>query len=252
MSSHDGFFDDRSKCKASTIGEGARAFERSRGSTTGELCWHCCHPFDWQGLPMPIAYDQRRDAFTVIGNFCGIGCMKAYNGTRLSNTKDINYTNITLFAKRCFGKSVSVPTAPPRSSLAAFGGTMTIEEFRSKSPNGETLVGSGPNVFVTDKDSFKVPAPPEDAERRVPTHGETREDFYKEPDVDEDCDKKAKKKPKASSAKKRPPPRTAPPPTDDAVLKLKKSKNDEQKPSKSVGMLASCMGIEISEIPPER
>jgi hypothetical protein len=204
---------------------------------------------------MPIAYDSKRDAFTVIGNFCGIGCMKAYNGTRLSHTREINYTNISLFAKRCFGRIVNVKPAPPRNSLLAFGGTMTIEKFRAKSASDAQLVGDGPTVIFAENDSFKVSAPPDDVERRVPNQTETRADFERDDPRsnadDEACEEKKKKKPKASSSKKRPQ-RTAPPPTDDAVLKLKKARCEEPEPTKQTGMLAMCMGIEISEIPPER
>lgn len=201
---------------------------------------------------MPIDYNSKRDAFTVIGNFCGVGCMKAYNGTRISHTKEVNYTNISLFAKRCFGRLVDVKPAPPRSSLLAFGGTMTIEEFRAKTPNDAKLTGDGPEVVFAESDSFKVSAPPADMERRVPNQTETRSDIDREETLDRDEDEakdKKKKKTKASSSKKRPQ-RSAPPPTDDAVLKLKKSRCEEPEQTKPTGMLAMCMGIEISEIPP--
>jgi hypothetical protein len=267
---YDGFFSNVSG-NVSVVGGTARAFERPRSSPPGaekELCWHCCHSFDWPGLPMPIDYDPLRDAFKVIGNFCGIGCMKAFNGRRLSHTREVNYTNISTFAKRCFGKRISAPSAPPRESLLAFGGTLTIEQFREKSAAiGEDtssleLVDGGPTVVFVEKDGFAVPRPPEDAERRLPKQGETRGDF------DDDAASSSSPRPsdvykKKENAKKRPSAKAAvsahakkkaqrPLPTDEAVLKLKKSKCEEpdRSSAKSFGMLAESMGIEIQEIRP--
>lgn len=98
---------------------------------TSTLCWHCCHPFDGPPLPMPIRYDDRRDVFHVTGTFCSWECMKAYNGDSRSYMQHVNSTIITLFRKRCTGVLGSVRHAPPRLALKAFGGTMTIEEFRA-------------------------------------------------------------------------------------------------------------------------
>jgi hypothetical protein len=102
---------------------------------TDVWCWYCCHPFDTQPLPMPIKYDDRRDIFHVMGTFCSWPCMKAANSESNSVLKNVDAMNITLFYKRCTGKLGRVRPAPPRVTLRAFGGTMTIEEFRRASDN---------------------------------------------------------------------------------------------------------------------
>lgn len=99
--------------------------------TTDQLCWHCCHGFDTRPLPMPVKYDDRRDLFHVIGTFCSWECMKAYNLSSRDYRQDVNAINVSLFRKRCTGSAGPLRSAPPRSMLQAFGGTMTIDEFRS-------------------------------------------------------------------------------------------------------------------------
>lgn len=99
-------------------------------ATTATLCWYCCHPFDTQPLPMPIRYDDRRDLFHVVGSFCSWGCMKTYNLDSCSYMRHVNSTFITLFHKRCTGKLQGIRPSPPRLALEAFGGTMSIDEFR--------------------------------------------------------------------------------------------------------------------------
>lgn len=99
-------------------------------STTG-LCWHCCHAFEGPPLPLPVRYDERRDIFHVVGTFCSWGCMKSYNMDSGSWMKHVNTTIITLFRKRCTGVLGGIKPAPPKLALKAFGGTMSIEEFRA-------------------------------------------------------------------------------------------------------------------------
>lgn len=102
---------------------------------TDTLCWHCCHGFDTQPIPIPIAYDDRKDTFTVSGVFCSFACGKAYNlddrggGYR----RGINAVLITAFRKRCTGILGPIKMAPPRMLLKSFGGSMTIDDFRNAS-----------------------------------------------------------------------------------------------------------------------
>ena len=102
-------------------------------ATTDQWCWHCCHPFDTQPLPLPIKYDDRRDVFHVMGTFCSWACMKTFNAETSSYMKAVTANNITLLRKRCTGQLSSVRPAPPRVALRVFGGTMSIEQFREAS-----------------------------------------------------------------------------------------------------------------------
>ena len=96
------------------------------------LCWWCIH-----GLPqrpcihLPIKYDQRLDRFECIGNFCSWPCARAYaidmNTPRFGEILMF----LALMRKKAFGKSIPCFPAPKRWALKCFGGTMSIEEFRS-------------------------------------------------------------------------------------------------------------------------
>lgn len=105
----------------------------------GTLCWYCAHAFEGRAYPMPIKYDDKRDLFYVTGAFCGFPCMKRFNSERDSYLKHTNATTISLFVKRCLGRVTPVRSAPPRCALAAFGGTMSIAQFRGATENWQIV-----------------------------------------------------------------------------------------------------------------
>jgi hypothetical protein len=112
-----------------------RVVEQGRWPTSSSvLCWHCCHPFTGPPLPMPTHYDDRLDIFHVTGTFCSWECMKAYNlDSRSHASGRIDVTITSMFRKVCTirGTTRGIRSAPPRIKLEAFGGDMTIDEFRS-------------------------------------------------------------------------------------------------------------------------
>ena len=115
---------------------------------TDVWCWHCCHPFDTSPLPMPIKYDERRDAFVVTGTFCSWSCMKTYNSESANYLKNVISMLIRMFIKRCTGSTAPVRPAPPRVKLRAFGGSMGIEEFRAASSSGPHFRVLPPKMIV--------------------------------------------------------------------------------------------------------
>lgn len=96
------------------------------------LCWWCVHEIPQRPcIHLPIKYDEKLDRFECKGNFCSWPCAKAY-------AKDMNTSKsaeiqmyLALMRKRVHGKSVTCHAAPSRWVLKCFGGTMSIEEFRS-------------------------------------------------------------------------------------------------------------------------
>lgn len=99
---------------------------------TGLVCWWCVH-----GLPqrpcihLPVKYDDRLNRFTTIGNFCSWQCAKAYALDTNSAKSGEVQSFLAMMRLRAFGKFVPLWPAPKRQFLKCFGGTMTIEEFRS-------------------------------------------------------------------------------------------------------------------------
>ena len=104
---------------------------------TSVLCWWCCHSFDNCPVGLPESMDKQKRHFIVRGNFCSFSCAKSY--LYKSNMYCDYKVNIVLaLLKQLFvcvtGKTFtkhSIISAPPKETLRAFGGTLTIEEFRS-------------------------------------------------------------------------------------------------------------------------
>lgn len=96
------------------------------------VCWWCVH-----GLPekpcfhLPIKYDDRRKIFSTIGNFCSWACAKAYAIDMESSRKGEICSILALMRMQSIGKYTPLWPAPKRQCLAIFGGSMTIEQFRS-------------------------------------------------------------------------------------------------------------------------
>lgn len=95
------------------------------------VCWWCVHGLaQLPCIHVPTDYDDRRDLFTVRGNFCSWPCAKAWaqdnGGARAGEIQTI----MALMRRRIFGHYVPLWPAPKRESLQIFGGSLTIEEFR--------------------------------------------------------------------------------------------------------------------------
>jgi hypothetical protein len=94
-------------------------------------CWWCCHPIKDADIGMPVSYHSVKDLFHTYGHFCSVGCVKAYNHNEPLPKKANQMNLISLFLHK-HGLPENEDFAPPRQMLKVFGGTMTIEEFRSK------------------------------------------------------------------------------------------------------------------------
>ena len=67
-----------------------------------------------------------------MGAFCSWGCMKAFNLDRNKNEGGIIGQYILIMRKQMCHECIKpIKSAPSRFVLKEFGGTMTIEEFRS-------------------------------------------------------------------------------------------------------------------------
>lgn len=99
---------------------------------TDILCWNCCHSFSSRPIPLPTKYDEKKDTFHVMGNFCSWACVKAFSrdyGRSLSG-RGLQAMTIALLRKRLTGALTPIVAAPPRVVLKAFGGYMDIDEYR--------------------------------------------------------------------------------------------------------------------------
>lgn len=103
-------------------------------ATTDLLCWHDCHPI--HGIPFPIPWrkSRRYNVYDVYGLFCCPGCARAYNRAHsVIACRDMADTFIIEIAIKYYGckrATTGFPIAPARETLEAFGGILSIDEFR--------------------------------------------------------------------------------------------------------------------------
>lgn len=116
------------------------------------LCWWCCHSIDGNVLHMP--YSLKGNVFQTKGQFCSWECMKAFNVRNETYTTCRVADLITLYRKRVYGHIEPIVAAPSKYTLEAFGGTMTIEEFRSGSTHAWIPL---PNETYTKQTVYQKP-----------------------------------------------------------------------------------------------
>jgi hypothetical protein len=95
---------------------------------TNVLCWWCCHSFKTFPCFIPTRYDEIRKRYKVTGNFCSWNCAQSYYAQEFRQ-----YRRGDMFMNML--KELQIPyskikNAPPKEVLQAFGGTLTIEDYR--------------------------------------------------------------------------------------------------------------------------
>lgn len=109
-------------------------------------CWWCCHDIPGEVYHMPYKYENEK--FYTCGQFCGWSCVKAYNvysgSPRVGRISDI----ISLFRLKMYKEISPIKAAPPRFSLRDFGGTLTIDQFRSGKINARISVPNEPWIHM--------------------------------------------------------------------------------------------------------
>jgi hypothetical protein len=140
------------------------------------VCWWCVHSLpQLPCIHLPTRYDDKRDRFETRGNFCSWQCAKAWaldqNSARSGEIQMI----LMMMRRRAIGHYTPLWPAPKREALKIFGGTMTIDEFRSYGGLVEPPIVHWPEqrqhvpiigAMVTEPVDASVPqAPPKDKTR---------------------------------------------------------------------------------------
>lgn len=96
------------------------------------VCWWCVHalPID-PPIHLPVKYDSKLNRFSCVGNFCSWQCAKAYAIDMGTSRSGETQSFLAMMRLRSIGRYEPLWPAPKRQALACFGGSMTIEEFRS-------------------------------------------------------------------------------------------------------------------------
>ena len=96
-------------------------------------CWHCCHTFrPHPPIGIPHVYDAKHLTYAVYGVFCSFACAKSYLIEHSRFDGGHHILLLKSMALNVYGLNAdAVIEAPPRIDLVMFGGTKSIEAFRS-------------------------------------------------------------------------------------------------------------------------
>lgn len=132
--------------------------ESKQPTCVSKLCWHCCHSWDGETLEYPFSYNNKTGHFKTGGQFCSWECIKGYGRDTMSRVlSGVHQVNIRYYRKMLTGKTDMIVPAPNKMVLQAFGGHMTIEEYRNKSHSEEHIINYAlkTKVIPYDKHEYK-------------------------------------------------------------------------------------------------
>lgn len=101
-------------------------------------CWWCCHDFDNHMCFIPDKFDD--NIFYVFGCFCSYNCAASYNLNMGDYRVNERYTLLKKMYNIAIGDNKEIDLAPQKEILTAFGGILSIEEFRNKNKNYKLLL----------------------------------------------------------------------------------------------------------------
>ena len=114
-----------------------RKNNRNLGETTKISCYWCRHTFKSKPVGCPRKYDRFRNTFIVEGVFCSYSCAKAYGINCKSESLRFCGSLLLLMRKKIDKISLNTPliSSPHWSTLKAYGGYYTIQEYRKAIKN---------------------------------------------------------------------------------------------------------------------
>lgn len=118
---------------------------------TNYWCYWDCHPFETTPFGIPLKYKNNK--FHVFGCFCSLECATAYNFFNIKQNIENAWENYNLInmLSNVISHKISVNPAIDRRCLKAFGGHLSIEDFRHLSQSSTSYnVLSFPMVSVVE------------------------------------------------------------------------------------------------------
>tara|TARA_B110000208_G_scaffold172131_1_gene214983 strand:+ start:170 stop:994 length:825 start_codon:yes stop_codon:yes gene_type:complete len=104
-------------------------------TTQCNICWWDDHEFNsnrW-GIPTKIV----KEKFHIYGSFCSPNCAAAYLFNMYKDTDDIwnKYSLLNFMYNSIYDTDISVKLSPSKLIIKKYGGTLTINEYRSNLNN---------------------------------------------------------------------------------------------------------------------
>jgi len=110
-----------------------KAFQDYLPEQTSGCCWWDTCPFTSHPVSCPVKYDAKRDRFQCEGVFCSYNCALAYGRHLSCRSATFIPQWIRYIRKQIEGGVSTTPKAARHFSLLdKFGGSMTIDEFRTE------------------------------------------------------------------------------------------------------------------------
>jgi hypothetical protein len=125
---------------------------------TDVLCWWCKHSFTTRPVGCPYKINHKKKIYCTEGIFCSYSCASAYATDTNSARLRFSGSKLVHMRKHIDGVSSMTPllASPHWCSLKAFGGHLSISEFRLKSninvksvPENIRVYSFGFNLFET-------------------------------------------------------------------------------------------------------
>ena len=109
-------------------------------------CWHDCHPFSSQPIPLLHRYDERSGLYYVYGVFCSPNCAKMYIIEHEQGVTSLRMVEFLSMLRIVYNITGNLKPAPPRMRLKLFGGELTIQQFRNQFRHAHERLVSPPFV----------------------------------------------------------------------------------------------------------
>jgi hypothetical protein len=109
-------------------------------------CWHDCHPFHTQPIPLLHRYDERSGLYYVYGVFCSPNCAKMYIIEHEQGVTSLRMVEFLSMLRVVYGITGNLKPAPPRMRLKLFGGELSIQQFRNQFRHAHERLVSPPFV----------------------------------------------------------------------------------------------------------
>jgi hypothetical protein len=115
---------------------------------TEVCCWNDGEPFGTPPVPLPFAYDEARSTFEVCGVFCSVACAKRYALDTHGYQRGLQLMWLSQICDLIFKDPSLADTrpAPPRNTLARYGGHLALEDYRTEEFRGRVELLSRPLV----------------------------------------------------------------------------------------------------------
>ena len=100
-------------------------------SNISEVCWNCCHSFHETVIGIPLKFHD--GIFYIYGYFCSLECASRYVCEKFSEDNKLweIISLINLYNHKINGDFSPINIAPEKLVLKKFGGSLTIDEYRS-------------------------------------------------------------------------------------------------------------------------